>query len=229
MIYLIGSLRNPEIPKIANALRAEGFDIFDDWYSAGPEADDKWREYEIGRGHNYVTALNGFAAKHVFSFDYKHLDRATTVVLALPAGKSGHLELGWALGRGKKGYVLLDNPDRWDVMYQFAAGVTTDFQQLISWLGTSEKTPLQRNALRLSGGSNSLPGRQRGPEQKPSAHRSEDYTFGVGSNWQRIRGEQPAPEQGDRLQADGPEPRDASLDSDGVFATPDWFDRGTTS
>ncbi len=46
MIYLIGSLRNPNIPAIANELRTLGYEVFDDWYAAGPEADDYWKSYE---------------------------------------------------------------------------------------------------------------------------------------------------------------------------------------
>lgn len=132
MIYLIGSLRNPEVPELAKILRENGFEVFDDWYAAGFEADDKWKEYEIGRGRSYTEALSGFAADHVFQFDKAHLERATAVVLILPAGKSGHLELGYALGRGKKGYILLDNdPGRFDVMYKFATMVTTNLEEII--------------------------------------------------------------------------------------------------
>lgn len=134
MIYLIGSLRNPKIPEIAQKLRAEGHDVFDDWYAAGPEADDKWKEYELARGRNYFEALQGLAAGHVFDFDHKHLSRADIVVLVLPAGRSGHLELGWALGQGKKGYILHDDPDRWDVMYRFATGVYRSVYELIEVL-----------------------------------------------------------------------------------------------
>lgn len=122
-IYLIGSLRNPQVPVIAQQLRADGHQVFDDWYAAGPEGDDKWRDYEKGRGHSFVEALKGHAARHVYEFDRKHLEGADTVILVCPAGKSGHLELGWALGKGKQGFVLVDSPERWDVMYQFADGV----------------------------------------------------------------------------------------------------------
>lgn len=134
MIYLIGSLRNPEIPNIAKELRWCGFDVFDDWYSAGPEADDKWRDYELARGRDFITGLKGYAARHVFEFDRTHLQRADAVVLALPAGKSGHLELGWALGQGKPGIILLDSPDRWDVMYQFATKVVDNIPSLVAAL-----------------------------------------------------------------------------------------------
>ena len=129
-IYLIGSLRNPEVPKIANRIRELGFEVFDDWYAAGPEADDKWRDYEKARGHTYKEALKGLAADHVYRFDLKHLNECDIAVLYLPAGKSGHLELGYAIGKGKKGYILLDNPERWDVMYLFADGVFHNFEEL---------------------------------------------------------------------------------------------------
>lgn len=134
-IYLIGSLRNPQIPQAANMLRNVGYEVFDDWYAAGPEADDKWRDYEKQRGHSYIEALDGFAANHVFDFDYFHLQRADIGVLWLPAGKSGHLELGYLLGQGKPGYIVMDNPDRWDVMYKFATAVCPDSHELLVELG----------------------------------------------------------------------------------------------
>ncbi len=125
-IYLIGSLRNPQIPAIAARFRQVGFDVFDDWFAAGPNADDHWRDYERGRGHSFAEALNCYAAGHVFAFDLFHLTQADAVVLISPAGKSAHLELGWALGRGKHGYIVCADPERYDIMYKFATGVCAD-------------------------------------------------------------------------------------------------------
>ena len=135
-IYLIGSLRNAKIAEIANKLRSAGHEVFDDWFGAGPEADDFWQKYEEGKGHNYKEALDGYAANHVFNFDKHHLDRNDIAVLALPAGKSGHLELGYVIGTGKPGYILFDEtmPDRWDVMYLFATGVFFNTESLIDVL-----------------------------------------------------------------------------------------------
>lgn len=131
-IYVIGSLRNPQVPKIAQALRAAGWDAFDDWHAAGPHADDCWRDYEKARGRTYIEALNGYAAKHIFEFDLHHLKRCDAALLVLPSGRSSHLELGWVLGQGKPGYVLIDTPDRWDVMFQFATGVFVSVEELIA-------------------------------------------------------------------------------------------------
>lgn len=119
-VYIMGSLKNPEIPNIGNELRKLGFDAFDDWFSPGPEADDFWRNYEKSKGSTYGEALQGWAGKHIFEFDKYHLDRCDIGVLVMPAGKSCHMELGYLIGSGKKCYILFDKePERWDVMYIF--------------------------------------------------------------------------------------------------------------
>ena len=136
-IYLIGSLRNPEVPKVAQALRAAGHEVFDDWFSAGPEADDWWQRYETERGHSYLEALDGYPTWHTFNYDLYHLNRMDVGVLVTPAGKSAHLEFGYMIGRGKRGYVLLDKiPDRWDAMLRFANGVYDDLESLLDALRT---------------------------------------------------------------------------------------------
>jgi hypothetical protein len=134
-IYLIGSLRNPEIPALGVTLREAGFDVFDDWFAGGKIADDEWQAYETSRGRTYGEALRGYAADHVFHFDKYHLDRADSGVLVLPAGKSGHLELGYLAGQGKRTFILFDSvPERWDVMYKFATGVAFSVDELVRLL-----------------------------------------------------------------------------------------------
>lgn len=132
-IYLIGSLRNEEIPEIAKALRSCNLDVFDDWYAAGPEADDYWKAYEERRGRNYKEALSGYAARHVFDFDRYHLDRCDAALLAFPAGRSAGIELGYMAGRGKRTFILLDRPDRWDVMVKFADDVFFDKEEMVDY------------------------------------------------------------------------------------------------
>lgn len=142
-LYLIGSLRNERVPALAEKLRGStSYEIFDDWFAAGPEADDYWKTYERHRGHTYAEALQGYAAQHVFEFDQHHLDTSDVVVLALPAGRSGHLELGYSIGRGKRGYILLDEDyleeGRFDVMYNFATAVFTSEEELVNELNRLE-------------------------------------------------------------------------------------------
>lgn len=135
-VYIIGSLRNEKIPQVGNLLRANGYDAFDDWYGAGHEADDKWRDYENIRGRSHKDALFGYAAKHVFQFDLHHLNRCDLAVLVMPAGKSGHLELGYFVGLGKPGFIYFDEvPTRYDVMHQFATDIFTSNEELLKGLG----------------------------------------------------------------------------------------------
>lgn len=147
-LYLIGSLRNKAIPELAARLRSAvpDVEIFDDWFAAGPEADDWWKEYEQGRNRTYQEALNGYAAKHVFDFDKYHLDNSTHVVLVLPAGKSGHMEVMYGkYGAGAKTAILLE-PDwdgRYDVMYRFVDAVLTSSEDLVEWLNDDAPTKME--------------------------------------------------------------------------------------
>lgn len=146
-LYLIGSLRNAAVPALASRLRKSvpQFEIFDDWYAAGPEADDYWKAYEQGRygtdGSAYVTALGGYAADHVFQFDKHHIDTSSHALLMLPAGKSGHMEITYAAyGAGCNTAILLEEgaDPRWDVMYKFIPNILTSFQEVEEWLAKGE-------------------------------------------------------------------------------------------
>lgn len=135
-LYIIGSLRNRDgVTQVAQAIRREhNIEAFDDWLAPGPEADDYWKEYEMAKDHSYKQGLNGWAAKHVFEFDQRHLDRCDGGVLILPAGKSCHLEAGY-IAKTKPLFILLDDPERWDVMYLFAKYICFNEQELLDAIG----------------------------------------------------------------------------------------------
>lgn len=121
VLYLIGSLRNPEIPHIGNQIRDLGFEVIDNWWAAGKIADDSWQEYSNIRGRSYKEALKSREAQHIYNFDKAYLNLADTAVLVLPAGKSAALEFGYVIGSGKRGYILQENSvDRYDIMFQFS-------------------------------------------------------------------------------------------------------------
>ena len=132
-LYIVGSLRNPAILNIANMIQKElNIEAFADWFYAGPEADDAWRDGTKARGLSYAEALDTYSAKHIFQFDKYHLDRTDGALLVMPAGKSGHLELGYTLGKGKPGFILFDSiPERYDVMVQFATDVFFSNEEMI--------------------------------------------------------------------------------------------------
>lgn len=135
MIYLGGSMRNPKIPVLANKLRALGLEVFDDWQSPGPEADDHWQAYEKSRGRSFKEALAGVHANAVFNIDLSYLDKCHTFVLVLPAGRSAHMELGYCAGRLKRTFLLMEGePERYDIMYRFASHLCTSEDELIGEL-----------------------------------------------------------------------------------------------
>lgn len=139
-IYLIGSLRNENVPTLGNRIRDIGIEAFDQWHGAGPEADDYWQKYSKFKGLTYKEALQDHGAKHVFEFDKKHLDRCDAAVLVMPAGKSGHLELGYMAGKGKPTFVVFEEePDRWDVMYQFCTGIYFNWEDFLAELSRTSK------------------------------------------------------------------------------------------
>jgi len=123
-IYLIGALANHRIPRIAKEIRNLGFICFDNWWSAGPLADSYLKHYAKLKGLNYKETLQDAASQNTFQFDKSNLDDSDISVLVMPAGKSGHLELGYFIGRGKPGYILFERePSRVDIMYQFATNI----------------------------------------------------------------------------------------------------------
>lgn len=143
-IYVIGSLRNPTVPAIANQIRAAGFEAFDDWHGAGPHADDEWQRYEGERGRTFREALAGRAAQHIFQLDYVNLNRSAGTLLVLPAGKSGHLEFGYNRGRGVPSVILMPGePERFDLMYNFAHLVTDSMSEVVEYFRGAIPQPAQ--------------------------------------------------------------------------------------
>lgn len=134
-VYLIGSLQNKRVIDIGNLLRHEGYDVMDEWIAPGEMADIRWQEYEQSRGRTYVEALRGRHATDVFMFDRAYLDHCDIAIAVMPAGKSAMLELGYSKGRGKLTCIFLDGvePDRYDIMPNFADYMALTEQTLLDW------------------------------------------------------------------------------------------------
>ena len=134
-IYLIGALKNWDIVQLTNELEQQGFDVFSEWLTPGPEADSFLLKYAKLRGWSYKQALDSYAANHTFLFDKKHIDRCDLAVMCMPCGKSGHIELGYVIGCGKPGYILFDSePERFDLMHKLATDIFFSKQDLFDEL-----------------------------------------------------------------------------------------------
>jgi nucleoside 2-deoxyribosyltransferase len=125
-------MKNPKIPHIEKEISNWGHEVFAEWWSPGPDADRHWQDYCRFKGLSYSEALNGWHARQVCDIDKFHLDRCDIGILALPAGRSGHIEIGYLRGLGKKAYILQDGePDHYDLMYRLVTLVSTDLNEIM--------------------------------------------------------------------------------------------------
>ncbi|WP_195724211.1 hypothetical protein [Paenibacillus monticola] len=138
-IYLASSWKNAELVKyFKGELQANGHEV--DAF-CDPEAGrfvfsfDKLPKVEE---MNAQTVLQESIVKRAFYEDKKWLDWADTVLLILPAGKSAHLEAGYAAGAGKRLIIYQDEfpAGDFDVMYGFADLITSYLSEVIDFLKT---------------------------------------------------------------------------------------------
>lgn len=116
-IYVIGSLRKPEVEEFADTLRGWGDTVFDQWRAAGPKADDEWRDYFKRRKVGYKGALESPFVEHIVEFDKRWLTWANVVITHGAPGVSSAYELMWAGMMGKLPIIYLpQDPERWDAM-----------------------------------------------------------------------------------------------------------------
>jgi hypothetical protein len=112
-IYVASSWRNRHQPSVVNLLRSEGHDVYDfrnpPHESGGFHWSDIDPNWETWSAEQYRAHLIGSRiAAAGFMSDFRAMHWADACVLVMPCGRSAHLELGWAAGRGKRTLVLLD-------------------------------------------------------------------------------------------------------------------------
>jgi hypothetical protein len=87
----------------------------------------------------YRKALTHPIAEDGFARDFEALQKADVVLLVLPCGRSAHLELGWAVGAGKRTIILLDGPVVVpELMYKMVDHLVTDYMELLNALGVED-------------------------------------------------------------------------------------------
>jgi hypothetical protein len=145
-VYVASSWRNPIHVAVVAALRAAGIDRYD---FRNPEGGTgfSWREVS-STGQNFTTAgcsvdeylriLEHPRAVEGFDADFAAMEKADTFVLVLPCGRSAHLELGWAVGAGKRTAVLLEDPIEPELMYRMVDYLAPSLFDLLGWLGVED-------------------------------------------------------------------------------------------
>lgn len=142
-IYVASSWRNGSQPAVVEALRGEGFAVYDfrnpaegDFGFAWRDVDADWLSWTPER---YVELLDHPVAVEGFNKDMAAMRWADTFVLVLPCGRSAHLELGWAVAAGKR-TLILTSPDGFEpeLMYRMVDHLVTSLCELLETLRVRE-------------------------------------------------------------------------------------------
>lgn len=150
-VYVASSWRNPVQPALIQVLKAAGIDHYDfrnppDGAGFGwPEVRDasfRPTEHNVaakGTDHvpadEYLRMIDHPRAVEGFAADFAAMEKADTFVLVLPCGKSAHLELGWAVGAGKRTAILLEDEVEPELMYRMVDHIAPTVYDLLGWLG----------------------------------------------------------------------------------------------
>lgn len=152
MIYVASSWRNPMHTAVCAGLRAASIEHYD---FKNPEGGTgfSWREVKTdapsatgikSKGSDweqvdeYLRMVSHPRALAGFASDFDAMKAADTFVLVLPCGKSAHLELGWAVGAGKRTAILLEDPVEPELMYRMVDYLAPTFFDLLGWLGVKD-------------------------------------------------------------------------------------------
>ncbi|MFQ5472472.1 MAG: hypothetical protein ACE5FA_06270, partial [Dehalococcoidia bacterium] len=121
-------------------LRDRGYEVYDfrhpssgdngfDW----SEIDSLWKEWDV---RAYVWALGHPTAKRGFKTDMDALKAADVCLLVMPCNRSAHLELGWAVGSGRRGLIWIPDgtPIEPELMYGMCSVITTSLDDVVEFL-----------------------------------------------------------------------------------------------
>lgn len=155
-VYVASSWRNLTQQAVIYTLHAAGIPCYD---FRNPEGGTgfSWREVKTGydgppigvdgirtKGSDwepvdeYLRMIEHPRAIEGFDADFAAMQKADTFVLVLPCGKSAHLELGWAVGAGKRTAVLLEDPVEPELMYRMVDYIAPSMFDLLGWLGVED-------------------------------------------------------------------------------------------
>lgn len=140
-VYVASSWRNPMQDAVVAVLGAANIDCYDFKNPEGrtgfawSEIDPNWLSWT---SKEYVAALQHPAAVAGFDSDFAAMQKADTFVLVLPCGRSAHLELGWAVGQGKRTCILTRDGEEPELMARMVDHIATSVMDLLGWLGVQD-------------------------------------------------------------------------------------------
>lgn len=142
MIYIASSWRNEIQPVIVDLARGLGHKVYDfrdsdgfHWSEVDPTVEVQgFAEYTYS-ATKFEELLHAPQARRGFARDMAAVKTCDTLILVLPCGRSAHLELGMAVGFGKRTIIYLDDPCLPELMYRAVDYICHDMHGLVSVLG----------------------------------------------------------------------------------------------
>jgi nucleoside 2-deoxyribosyltransferase len=149
-VYVASSWRNFRHNIVCNMLRELPFlDVYD--FKKPPNKTAfKWDDIDLNHpnwdGDEFRAALQHPTAEAGFQSDWQALQACDVCVLVLPCNRSAHLELGYAVGAGKKTVILLGGETACDgnpeLMYKMVDHIFKDWLELLEWFNECERQRL---------------------------------------------------------------------------------------
>ena len=141
-IYVASSWRNLAQPEIVGALREAGHTVYDFRNPSPGETGFQWSEIDpdwLGlSGSAFRDALAHPIAVAGYGSDFAAMEVADCCVMALPCGRSAHIEAGWFVGAGKPLYILLageyHSQFEPELMYRMATAICVSLDELVALL-----------------------------------------------------------------------------------------------
>jgi hypothetical protein len=144
MIYVASSWRNQLYDAVIAILHAAQLPLYDFKHPKAGHAGFHWHEmdpdWETWSAEAYRKALADPRAAEGFTLDMDALKACATLVLVLPCGRSAHLELGYAIGAGKRTIIFYPpgvqiEPE---LMYKAADHIALSAIELLGLLGVKD-------------------------------------------------------------------------------------------
>lgn len=137
-VYVASSWRNKVQPYVVSRLVAAGHEVYDFRNPPGGDKGFHWHDidpdWQNWSPELYRNSLSHPLAEQGYLVDHEGMQWADAFVLVMPCGRSAHLELGWAVGSGKKTAILLSDGEP-ELMYKMVDLVAIGSDEIIKWLG----------------------------------------------------------------------------------------------
>jgi len=138
-IYVASSWKNMIQPRVVDALRAAGHEVYDFKNPPGGTG-FSWKEVGGPDGHKptvpeYRAMLAHPRACQGYLSDFRAMEWADTCVLVLPCGRSAHLEGGWFAGARKRLIILTQDHEEPELMALMGQHICGSIDEVLAAIG----------------------------------------------------------------------------------------------